>query len=61
MRNPVKSYRKRGAGQERRGRIPNQVMIDERPKEVKEKQRVGDWELDTVIGTQDGHVLVTMV
>ena len=61
MRHPVKSYRKRGGGQERRGRIPNQVMIDERPKEVEDKQRVGDWELDTVIGTLGGHVLVTMV
>jgi len=61
LRHPVKSYRKRGAERERRGRIPNQIMIDERPKEVEEKQRLGDWELDTVIGAQGGHVLVTMV
>lgn len=61
MRHPVKSYRKRGQGKERRGRIKNQVMIDERPKEVDEKQRIGDWELDTVIGSIGGHVLVTMV
>jgi IS30 family transposase len=25
-------------------------MIDERPKVVDEKSRIGDWELDTIIG-----------
>ena len=61
LRHPVKSYRKRGLVRERRGRIKNQVMIDERPKEVEQKERIGDCELDTVIGVQGGAVLVTMV
>ena len=42
LRHPVKSYKKRGSGTERRGRIKNQIMIDERPKEVEQKERIGD-------------------
>lgn len=61
LRHPLKSYRKRGAGKERRGRIKNQVMIDERPAIVEERSRIGDWEMDTIIGRPGGFVLVTMV
>jgi transposase, IS30 family len=61
LRHRCKSYRKRGLGRERRGRIKNQVMIDERPPIVEERSRVGDWELDTIIGRPGGKVLVTMV
>jgi IS30 family transposase len=38
--------------------IPNRVDIDQRPKEVDDKQEVGHWEGDTVYG-QDGY-LVTL-
>ena len=61
LRHRHKSYRKRGSGRERRGRIRNQVMIDERPPIVEERSRIGDWEMDTVIGRPGGKVLVTMV
>jgi transposase, IS30 family len=61
LRHRCKSYRKRGLGRERRGRIKNQVMIDERPPIVEERSRVGDWELDTIIGRPGGKVLVTIV
>ena len=61
LRHRCKSYRKRGLGRERRGRIKDQVMIDERPAIVEERSRVGDWEMDTVIGSLGGSVLVTMV
>ena len=61
LRHRCKSYRKRGLGRERRGRIKNQVMIDERPPIVEERSRIGDWEMDTVIGRPGGKVLVTMV
>lgn len=61
LRHRCKSYRKRGLGRERRGRIKDQVMIDERPSVVQERSRVGDWEMDTVIGNPGGSVLVTMV
>lgn len=61
LRHRCKSYRKRGLGRERRGRIKDQVMIDDRPAVVAERSRLGDWEMDTVIGNPGGSVLVTMV
>ena len=61
LRHHCKTYRKRGLGRERRGRIKNQVMIDQRPALVEERSRLGDWEIDTVIGGPGGPVLVTMV
>ncbi len=36
-------------------------MIDQRPPIVEERTRIGDWEMDTVIGRPGGPVLVTMV
>ena len=36
-------------------------MIEERPAVVDQKYRVGDWEIDTMIGLQGGAVLVTLV
>lgn len=45
-----KKRRKRLAAKDRRGVIPNKTMIDERPKEVEDKSRIGDWEGDTIIG-----------
>jgi IS30 family transposase len=42
--------------------IPNRVDIDQRPKVVDEKNRIGDWEGDTIIGAYDGGaVIVSMV
>ena len=61
LRHRPKSYRKRGSGRERRGRLKDQVMIDQRPPVVEERSRIGDWEMDTVIGRPGGPVLVTMV
>lgn len=61
LRHRCKSYRKRGEGRERRGRLKDQVMIDERPSVVEQRSRIGDWEMDTVIGRPGGPVLVTMV
>ena len=61
LRHPVRSYRDRSAGKERRGRLKNQVMIDQRPPVVEKRTRIGDWEMDTVIGRPGGPVFVTMV
>ena len=36
-------------------------MIDKRPKIVDEKSRIGDWEIDTIIGKDHKSVIVTAV
>jgi len=56
-----KVRRKRHGSYDRRGRIPNQVSIDERPAIVESKRRFGDWEGDTVIGKGHRGALVTLV
>jgi len=56
-----KQRRKRYGSYDRRGIIPNQVSIDERPRIVDTKERFGDWEGDTVIGKQHRGALVTVV
>jgi IS30 family transposase len=56
-----KARRKRYGTYSRRGRIANQISIDERPAIVATRQRIGDWEGDTVIGHGHRGVLVTLV
>jgi len=56
-----KVQRKRYGIYSRRGTIPNQVSIDERPAIVDSKRRFGDWEGDTVIGKGHRGALVTLV
>ena len=56
-----KSCRKRyGSGQERRGMLKNRISIDERPDIVEKKERIGDWEGDTVIGKVQKGALITL-
>lgn len=50
LRTKGKSYRKRGDYKDSRGIIPNKVGIDKRPEIVNERRRVGDLEIDLVIG-----------
>jgi len=40
--------------------IPNRVDIDQRPQEVNDRLRVGDWEADTVIGAKHKGAIVTL-
>ncbi len=44
-----------------KGAIPNRISIDERPAVVAEKTRVGDWEVDLIMGGQGGGALLTVV
>jgi IS30 family transposase len=53
--------RKRIKGGDHRGQIPNRVSIDDRPTVVDSKERVGDWEIDTVIGKNYKGAFVTAV
>jgi IS30 family transposase len=45
-----KRRRKRYGKYDRRGQLPNRKSIDERPQVVAKRERVGDWEADTIIG-----------
>jgi len=53
--------RKRYGKHDQRGQIPNRVSIDERPQVAAQKTRIGDWEVDTIIGTRHKGALVTAV
>ena len=46
---------------DKRGVIPNKTMIGERPQEVENKSRLGDWEGDTIIGKGHQGAAVTLV
>lgn len=61
LRHQHKKYRKRYGSPDRQGPIKNRVMIDERPKVVEEKKRLGDWEIDTIIGKEHQRAIVTIV
>ena len=54
-------YYKRSNDYKARGTIIDRVMIDKRPNIVEKKSRIGDLEIDTVIGKNLVGVLVTVV
>ena len=61
LRRQGKKYDKRRNGKASRGQIKNRISIDERPEIVEDKSRIGDWEIDTVIGKGHSGALVTIV
>ncbi|HRD70549.1 MAG TPA: IS30 family transposase [Legionella sp.] len=61
MRHQNKKYRKRYGSPKRTGPIKNRRFIEERPKIVDEKNRIGDWEIDTIIGKQQKQAVVSIV
>jgi IS30 family transposase len=61
LRRQGKKYDKRRNGKSTRGQIKNRTSIDDRPLIVDEKSRIGDWEIDTVIGKGHSGALVTVV
>jgi len=40
--------------------IPDKVSIDERPAVINEKQRFGDWEIDTIVGPENKGAILTV-
>ncbi len=56
-----KARRKRYGSYSRRGHIPNQISIEQRPAIVNTRQRIGDWEGDTIIGKGHRGAFVTLV
>lgn len=62
LRQSNRKRRKRYAGGKgTRGELKNRISIDERPQIVDERSRIGDWEIDTVIGKNHKGALVTIV
>ena len=55
-----KKYKQRTGSPDARGQIRNRISIEERPDIVDKKERLGDWEADTVIGKGHKGVLVTL-
>jgi len=56
-----KKRRKRYGSYDRRGKLSNRVSIERRPAEVESRQRLGDWEVDTMIGKRHKQAIVTLV
>ena len=59
LRTQGKRYRKRGASKDKRGQIVGRIGIENRPKEVDLKERLGDFEIDLVIGKDHKRALIT--
>ena len=55
-----KQRRKRYGSTNYRGQILNRISIDKRPAVVDARSRVGDWELDTIIGKGHKQALVSL-
>jgi IS30 family transposase len=55
-----KKRRKRYGSYNTRGQIVNRISIDERPSVVDSRVRIGDWELDTIIGKAHKQAIVTI-
>jgi len=55
-----KKRRKRYGGYDRRGKLPNRRSIEERPEIVDQRERLGDWEVDTILGKGRRQAIVTL-
>ncbi len=54
LRGARKQCRKRYGRYDSRGRLAGKRMIDQRPALVEERRRIGDWEIDTMMGQSLG-------
>ena len=61
LRHKNKKYHSRSNKYQRRGIIVDRISIDKRPSIVDKKKRIGDFEIDTVIGLNHVGALVTVV
>ena len=55
-----KKRRKRYGTYDRRGKLSNCHSIEERPAQVQTRKRIGDWEVDTLLGKQQKHAMLTL-
>ena len=61
LRHSGKKRKKRYGGSDRRGAIKDRVSIENRPKSIEKRDRIGDWEIDLVIGKNHKGAVVTIV
>lgn len=61
LRHGGKKRNKRSGKNSGRGMIPGRIDIKERPKIVETKARLGDWELDSIIGAKHVGSITSMV
>ena len=61
LRQAGKVRRKRYRRADSRGVLPNKRHISQRPPGAENRSRIGHWEIDTMMGANDHHCIVTMV
>jgi len=61
LRQATKKRRKRYRSRDSRGVLPDKRHISERSEVIENRERIGDWEIDTVMGSKDQHCIVTLV
>jgi len=61
LRRSGKKRKKQYGSISHRGQIKNRIMIDQRPKIVEQRSRIGDWEIDTIVGKNHKGIIVTAV
>ena len=55
-----KKHRKRYGSYDRRGKLPKRISIDARPEIVDQREPLGDWEIDTIIGKGQQNALLSL-
>jgi IS30 family transposase len=56
-----KKRRKRGSGKQKRcPKVPNRVMIEQRPSYINLRKRIGDWETDTIVSRQSKAAIMVL-
>ncbi len=61
LRQAQKRRRKHYKTYDSRGVLVDKRHISEQPKIVEKRRRIGDWEIDTVMGSGDLHCIVTLI
>ena len=61
LRHGHKTQKRKRGSKDKRGQIKNKVSIHERPEIVDQKGRIGDWEIDLVVGKNHKGFLITVV
>ena len=60
LRSQKKRRKRYAGGRDRRGQIPARRSIEERPRVVALRARLGDWEADTIVGRNHQQALVSL-